>query len=155
MATETEHKYLVDAELWKHITPDKSAEIKQAYLFSTAEKTVRVRTAGEKGFITIKGKSVGASRPEYEYEIPLADANEMIKNFCDKVVEKTRHYVSYKNKTWEVDVFESLNAGLIVAEIELDSEDEKYAKPDWVGKDVTDDKRYANANLAVRPYSEW
>lgn len=155
MIIEIEHKYLVKHELWKQIVPGKSVPIKQAYLSKDQSKTIRVRVAGEKGFITIKGKSVGASRPEYEYEIPLPEANELIEKFCSGVIEKTRHYVQHENKTWEVDVFDGLNKGLIVAEIELNSEDEIYSKPAWIDRDVTTDRRYANSNLIVNPFSTW
>lgn len=155
MPTETEHKYLVDKKLWKQIKSDNRVVIRQGYLSTDPDKTIRVRTSGEKGFITIKGKTVGATRPEFEYEIPLSEANQLINDFCKNIVEKTRHYVNYENKTWEVDVFEGLNSGLIVAEIELESEDELYARPDWVGLNVTTDNRYANSNLSVKPYSTW
>lgn len=155
MATEIEHKYLVNTELWLQVVPDKSVEIKQGYLLTEPNKTIRVRTKGQIGFITIKGKTIGASRPEFEYEIPLADANQLIANFCSNVIEKTRHYVFYKNNTWEVDVFDGLNQGLIVAEIELNSEEELYQKPDWVTKNVTDDTKYANSNLSIKPFSTW
>jgi CYTH domain-containing protein len=155
MATEIEHKYLVNFELWLQVVPDKSVEIKQGYLLTDPNKTVRVRTKGQVGYITIKGKTIGASRPEFEYEIPLADANQLITNFCSNVIEKTRHYVFYKNNTWEVDVFDGLNQGLIVAEIELNSEEELYQKPDWVTKNITDDTQYANSNLSIKPFSTW
>jgi len=155
MATEIEHKYLVNAELWLQVEPKKSVEIKQGYLLTDPNKTVRVRTTGQVGFITIKGKTIGASRPEFEYEIPLADANQLIANFCNNVIEKTRHYIFTKNKTWEVDVFEGLNQGLIVAEIELNSEEELYQKPNWVTKNVTDDTNYVNSNLSIKPFSTW
>ncbi|CAN5910916.1 CYTH domain-containing protein [soil metagenome] len=155
MIIEIEHKYLVNAERWKQVTPFKIVPIRQAYLSKDPEKTIRIRVAGDKGFITIKGKSVGASRPEYEYEIPLAEAEELIKNFCNNLIEKTRHYVLYENKTWEVDIFDGLNSGLIVAEIELNAEDEEYSKPDWIDRDVTRDKKYANSNLTVNPFTSW
>lgn len=155
MATEIEHKYLVNKELWLQVVPDKSIEIKQGYLLTDPNKTIRVRTKGQVGYITIKGKTTGASRPEFEYEIPLADANQLIANFCSNVIEKTRHYVFYKNNTWEVDVFDGLNQGLIVAEIELNSEEELYQKPDWATINVTDDAKYANSNLSIKPFSTW
>ncbi|MEO5643408.1 MAG: CYTH domain-containing protein [Bacteroidia bacterium] len=155
MIIEIEHKYLVKAERWKQVTPFKIVPIRQAYLSKDPEKTIRIRVAGDKGFITIKGKSVGASRPEYEYEIPLAEAEELIKNFCNNLIEKTRHYVLYENKTWEVDIFEGLNSGLIIAEIELNAENEEYSKPDWIDHDVTTDKKYANSNLTVNPFTTW
>lgn len=155
MATETEHKYLVKKELWEKVVPDKSVLIRQAYMVTDPEKVIRLRTKGDKAFITIKGKAQGASRPEFEYEIPFADAMELIRDFCSALVEKTRHYVTYENKLWEVDEFAGLNAGLFVAEIELRDEDEKYPIPGWVSENVTMDHRYANSNLAVHPYNTW
>jgi CYTH domain-containing protein len=124
-------------------------------LLTNPDKTIRVRTKGNNGYITIKGKTVGASRPEFEYEIPIADANELIDSFCANLIEKTRHIVIHDNKTWEIDEFKDLNEGLIVAEIELTSEDEKYSIPNWVDKNVTDDLRYANSNLTIKPYKTW
>ncbi len=155
MATEIEHKYLVNTDIWKNIIPDKSVEIRQAYLQTDPEKTIRIRTKGKSGFFTIKGKTVGASRLEFEYEIPIADANELINKFCSNLIEKTRHIVIHDNNTWEVDEFKGLNEGLIVAEIELASEDEKYSIPNWVDKNVTDDLRYANSNLTIKPFKTW
>jgi adenylate cyclase len=107
------------------------------------------------GFITIKGKSTGASRLEFEYEIPIDDAIELINKFCSNLIEKTRHIVIHDNNTWEVDEFKGLNAGLIVAEIELTSEDEIYSIPDWIDKNVTEDLRYANSNLTIKPFTTW
>jgi adenylate cyclase len=155
MATEIEHKYLVKQELWKKVVPEKSVEITQAYLHSDNLKTVRVRTAGPKGFLTVKGKTVGYSRLEFEYEIPLTDAKELIKKLTTNIIEKTRHYVVYENKTWEVDEFKGANKGLFVAEIELKAEDESYLKPEWVGENVSDNKKYSNSNLSVKPYTSW
>ena len=155
MPIEIEHKYLVNAEEWSRVIPEKSITIKQGYIHAAPDKTVRVRTKADKGYITIKGKTVGASRPEFEYDIPLADAQELLINFCSQLIEKTRHLITYDHKTWEVDVFEGLNAGLIVAEIELKDERELYQKPTWIGADVTMDVKYSNAQLASVPYSQW
>ena len=155
MATEIEHKYLVIKDIWKKIIPNKSVEIRQAYLLTDPEKTIRVRTKGNSGFITIKGKSNGSSRLEFEYEIPIEDANELINKFCSNLIEKTRHIVIHDNNTWEVDEFKGLNAGLIVAEIELASEDEKYSIPNWIDKNVTENIRYANSNLSINPFMTW
>lgn len=155
MPTETEHKYLVKPAQWKKVKPKKSVAIKQGYLHSDPAKTIRIRTAGKKAYITIKGKTEKASRPEYEYEIPLAHANELLKLFCNHLIEKNRYHVTFKGKTWEVDEFKGNNAGLLVAEIELKSEDETYALPDWAGKNVTDNPAYANANLVRKPYKMW
>jgi adenylate cyclase len=129
MATEIEHKYLVIKDIWGKIIPNKSVEIRQAYLLTDPEKTIRVRTKGNSGFITIKGKANRASRLEFEYEIPIEDAIELINKFCSNLIEKIRHIVIHDNNTWEVDEFKGLNEGLIVAEIELTSEDEKYSIP--------------------------
>lgn len=155
MPTEIEHKYLVDKELWKLASPYASSSIKQAYMLTDPNKTIRVRTTNHQGFITIKGKSIGASRPEFEYEIPLEEALQLITHFCSNLIEKTRHYIVYENKTWEVDVFEGTNAGLIVAEIELESENENYLKPNWILQNVTNESKYANSNLTLNPYSLW
>lgn len=155
MAIEIEYKYLVKAEVWKEVVPEKSIKIRQGYLLTDPDKTIRVRTKGSSGYITIKGKVVGASRPEFEYEIPLADANQLIDGFCSNVVEKIRHLIVHDHKTWEVDVFSGMNEGLIVAEIELTREDEKYSLPEWVDKEVTDDIRYANSNLSIKPFKTW
>jgi CYTH domain-containing protein len=155
MATEIEHKFLVFKNIWEKVIPYKSVEIKQAYLLTDPEKTIRVRTKGNSGFITIKGKSNGASRLEFEYEIPIEDANELINKFCSNLIEKTRHIVIHDDNTWEVDEFKGLNEGLIVAEIELKSEDEKYSIPNWIDKNVTEDLRYANSNLTLKPFSTW
>lgn len=155
MAIEIEYKYLVKLDLWNKISPPKSVRIKQGYLATEPGKSIRVRVLDQKGFITIKGATVGAKRLEYEYEIPLEDAEELLANFCTKLVSKTRHYVLYDNHTWEVDVFDGLNSGLIIAEIELQSEDEVYSKPEWIGEDVTHDFRYSNSNLSLNPYSTW
>ena len=155
MPTEIEHKYLVNTNLWSQVTPDKSVQIKQAYLLIDPNKTIRVRTDGEIGYITIKGKATGASRPEFEYSIPVDEANQLINDFCTNLIEKTRHYIIYDHKTWEVDVFEGLNSGLVVAEIELVNENENYIKPNWVEQNVTNDSKYANANLSIRPFNTW
>jgi CYTH domain-containing protein len=155
MPTEIEHKYLVNHALWKQIVPDESKAVKQGYLSSSAVSSVRVRVLGDQGFVTIKGKSTNASRLEYEYEIPLAHAEEMLATFCSQDITKTRHYVQHGAHTWEVDEFHGPNAGLIVAEIELSSVDEQYELPEWIGENVTTDKRYSNANLVLRPFTTW
>ena len=155
MPIETEHKYLVNYELWQQIIPNKSVHIKQAYLLTDPNKTIRIRTAVNAGFFTIKGKTISASRPEFEYEIPIEEANQLIENFCSELIEKTRHYVVQENKTWEVDVFEGMNAGLIIAEIELVDEHEEYTKPNWVTQNVTDDPQYFNSNLSLKPFTTW
>lgn len=155
MALEIEHKYLVKPEAWARAVPHKSVALQQAYLSTDPEKTIRVRTMNDSAYMTIKGKSQGAARLEYEYEIPLSDARELIRNFSSQLVEKIRHYVEVDGKTWEVDEFKGANEGLFVAEIELATEDEHYLLPDWAGMNVTHDQRYANSNLSVRPFKSW
>ncbi len=155
MPKEIEHKYLVDKIAWKSVTPDKSHHILQGYLSTDPEMTIRVRIWDDKGFITIKGKTHGATRLEYEYEIPFTHATELLASFCTNNIEKMRHVVTHDNMLWEVDEFEGLNEGLLVAEIELSSEEEKYSLPPWIDKDVTDDMRYANSNLSEKPFTTW
>jgi CYTH domain-containing protein len=128
----------------------------QGYLSIEKLRTIRVRTACQKGFITIKGLRNGFSRPEYEYEIPLKDALEMLESLCLKpVIEKVRYKVMHNNSIWEVDVFENENAGLIIAELELDNEDARFELPDWAGEEVTSDSRYSNSNLVKNPFPTW
>lgn len=155
MALEIEHKYLVKPEAWAKVIPYKSVALQQAYLLTDPEKTIRVRTMNDSAYMTIKGKSQGATRLEYEYEIPLNDARELIRNFSSHLVEKIRHYVVFEGKTWEVDEFKGHNEGLLVAEIELKAEDEHYLLPDWADNNVTDDPRYANSNLSINPFKSW
>lgn len=154
MAIEIERKFLVTSDAWRQGA--RTEEIKQGYLASGSRCVVRVRTKGSKGFLTIKSSARGMSRAEFEYEVPLADAVAMLQGLSAKApIEKTRHVVIYAGKTWEVDEFHGVNAGLVVAEIELGSETETFAKPSWLGQEVTEDIRYANASLAECPYSEW
>ncbi|SOD15165.1 CYTH domain-containing protein [Pedobacter xixiisoli] len=155
MAVEIEHKYLVLENIWDKEVAHDHMVIRQGYLQTDPNKTIRVRTKGPQGYLTIKGKAVGASRPEFEYEIPVEEANELLNHFCTNLIDKTRYYVVYEGKTWEVDVFGGLNEGLVVAEIELSSEGETYSLPSWAGENVTTDMRYANSNLTINPFSMW
>jgi adenylate cyclase len=154
MGKEIERKFLVVGEAWR--TLGEGTRYRQGYLSTVKERTVRVRRAGNKGALTVKGVSVGATRKEYEYEIPVADADEMIDQLCEKpIVEKNRYRIPIGDLTWEVDEFLGVNEGLIVAEVELRSEDQPVDKPDWIGAEVTGDPRYFNANLVARPFSTW
>ena len=127
----------------------------QGYLNRDKERTVRVRVAGEQAFLTLKGLTTGASRAEFEYEIPVADAEQLLK-LCDgPIVQKVRHAVVYQGFRWEVDEFLGENAGLVVAEVELQQEDQPFERPGWLGQEVTEDPRYFNSNLAANPYSAW
>ncbi len=152
MPVEIERKFLVIGEDWKTGTPTRMV---QGYLNRDKARTVRVRVAGNVGWVTIKGASVGMTRAEFEYETPLQDAEQMLK-LCDgPIIEKDRWLFVQDGMTWEIDEFFGENAGLIVAEIELESETQSFARPDWVGKEVTDDPRYFNSSLTQHPFGEW
>ncbi len=154
MPKEIERKFLVKDDSWR--SPDPGKRYRQGYLSTVKERTVRVRTAGDKGLITVKGISTGATRSEYEYEIPFSDANEMLDQLCERpLIEKTRYRISAGGLVWEVDEFEGDNSGLITAEVELKDENEAVSIPGWVGEEVTGDSRYFNANLVARPFSSW
>jgi len=144
---EIERKFLVDHEKWDALIKPEPNHIIQAYLLNTPEKTIRIRVKGDKGFITIKGKTIGISRSEFEYGIPLSEANEMIDLFAEKTIDKYRYEIKIEKHLWEVDVFQGKLKGLILAEIELNSEAEKFVKPDWVTEDVSHDEQYYNAKL--------
>ncbi|MCP4428246.1 MAG: CYTH domain-containing protein [Chloroflexi bacterium] len=153
MGTEIERKFLVVGNGWRET---EGKLYRQGYLNSAKERVVRVRVVGEKGYLTIKGVNVGAVRAEFEYEIPVEEANEMLNSLCEwPIVEKQRHIVEFGGFTWEVDAFADENEGLVVAEIELESEDQSFDKPDWIGEEVTDDPRYYNVNLVKRPFQTW
>jgi CYTH domain-containing protein len=154
MPKEIERKFLVTGDGWR--VKGVGKRYRQGYLSTVKERTVRVRTVGETGFITVKGISVGAARSEYEYEIPAADANEMLDRLCERpLIEKTRYRIPMAGVVWEVDEFAGENRGLIVAEVELESEDQQVSLPEWIGREVTDDPRYFNANLVAHPFSRW
>ncbi len=154
MPKEIERKFLVKDDSWR--SPDPGKRYRQGYLSTVKERTVRVRTAGDKGFITVKGISTGATRSEYEYEIPLADANEMLDQLCERpLIEKTRCRIPFAGLVWEVDEFDGDNLGLITAEVELKDEKQAVSIPDWVGEEVTGDSRYFNANIVAQPFSRW
>ena len=154
MGREIERKFLVKDDSWR--AGATGTPYRQGYLSAGGGPTVRVRVAGETGYVTIKGKAVGASRAEYEYEIPRADAEEMLATLAvTPIVEKVRYRVAYGGLVWEVDEFGGANAGLVVAEVELQDERQRVQLPAWVGREVTGDGRYTNASLAVRPWRTW
>jgi adenylate cyclase len=154
MGLEIERKFLVKNDNWKSVA-DSGTKVKQGYLNSEMERTVRVRTASEKGILTIKGKNQNLTRAEFEYEIPIDDADALM-NLCEKpIIEKTRHLVKMDTNTWEIDVFEGKNKGLVVAEIELQSEDQVVQYPDWLGQEVSTDARYFNSSLIKNPFENW
>ena len=154
MALEIERKYLVDLE--KLGTLPTGNRIKQGYLSTNKEAVVRVRVKNDKAYLTIKGSNVGVTRLEFEYEIPLDEANEMLEKLCQKpIIDKTRYLIEYENHTWELDIFYGDNEGLVVAEVELSSEDENINLPIWIKEEVSHDERYYNSNLMKHPYKDW
>ena len=154
MGIEIERKFLINRD--KIGTLENGYQIKQGYIQTVDLTTVRVRIRDKEAFLTIKGKSEGASRLEFEYPIPLEDANDMLNNLCQtSFINKTRYLVKYKGHVWEVDIFEGSNKGLVIAEIELQSEDEVFTLPHWITKEVTDNTKYYNSNLIEYPYSRW
>ena len=153
MAVEIERKFLVKSDAWR--VGAVGTVLKQGYLTQDADRTVRIRVAGEQGFVTIKGRRGGLARDEFEYEIPLADAEALLGLCLRPLIEKVRHIVWHAENRWEVDEFSGDNEGLIVAELELPAEDAVFERPEWLGDEVSDDARYFNSRLAQHPYSNW
>lgn len=154
MGQEIERKFLVRNADWR-VQADEGMRFRQAYLHSDSHVAIRVRVVGDEAYLTIKGGG-GIVRAEYEYAISAGDAQDMIDTLCgDGIVDKTRYLVRNGGHVWEVDVFAGDNEGLVVAEIELSSPDEPFARPSWLGREVSDDPRYLNANLVKRPYRLW
>jgi len=154
MPKEIERKFLIKSDVYKSLGAGEY--IHQGFLSTVKERVVRVRIRGEKAWLTIKGISHGATRAEYEYEIPFADAQFMLENLCEKpTIEKHRYLVPFAGFTWEVDEFHGENDGLVVAEIELPKEDTEFDLPEWAGEEVTHDARYYNANLVKNPFRNW
>ena len=153
MGVEIERKFLVVDESWRGCGV--ATAYRQGYLSREAGRTVRIRRAGEHAFITIKGVTTGASRAEYEYEIPVADAEELLAMCIPPLIDKTRTVIVHEGHKWEVDEFHGENAGLVVAEIELPREDTDFVRPPWVGEEVTHDRRYYNSALVAHPYTKW
>ncbi|MFA5689626.1 MAG: CYTH domain-containing protein [Kiritimatiellales bacterium] len=148
MKQEIERKFLVKDHSWR-LSAGVGVKITQGYLSSGAESTVRVRVAGGRGFLTVKGRPAGIARTELEYEIPPADALYMIEHLCGgRVITKTRYTVKYAGAVWEIDEFSGAHTGLVLAEIELEAEDQPVGAPDWLGEEVSADRRYTNAALA-------
>lgn len=144
---EIEYKFLVDEAKWKRVEKSVPSRIIQGYLSNKKECTVRVRIKNEKGFLTIKGENKGIVRDEFEYEIPLNEAEKMLELFIEKKIEKDRYKIPFEGKNWEVDVFHGKLSGLILAELEVESENEKFKLPDWVTEDVSTNPKYFNSVL--------
>jgi CYTH domain-containing protein len=154
MAKEIERKFLVKRDLWK--PRDEGTWYKQGYLNSQKERVVRVRIAGTKAMLTVKGLTKGVSRSEFEYPLPVEDAAVLLDQICEQpVIEKHRHKETHGGHTWEIDVFHGENDGLVVAELELTSESEAFERPAWIGEEVSSDPRYFNSNLLKNPYKDW
>lgn len=153
MGTEIERKFLVVGDAWR--AGATGTLFRQGYLSTHKERTVRVRREGEHAKLTIKGVTVGARRAEYEYPIPVADADDLLALCEQPLIEKTRYAIAVGRHTFEVDEFHGANAGLIIAEVELADEDEPFEHPPWLGAEVTHDARYFNANLVAMPFSQW
>jgi len=155
MAIEIEHKFLLKNNDWRKQVA-RSIKYKQGYLSAQPTCSIRVRISDTQAWLNIKSATIGSHRNEYEYEIPLLDANEILSTLCAKpIIEKTRHFVVDDNNTWEIDEFSGVNQGLIVAELEISEIGKVFTKPSWLGLEVTDDLRYYNNNLARYPYTEW
>jgi adenylate cyclase len=154
MAKEIERKFLVHLRKWADLGEGKA--IRQGYLCATKQSSVRVRTYGDKAYVTIKGHTSDTTRDEYEYEIPLTDANEIMGTLCEHPpIEKTRYRIVFKGHTFEVDEYAGANHGLTVAEVELKEPREHVELPDWIDREVTGDPQYYNSNLSIKPFSTW
>ena len=155
MGVEIERKFLIDHEKWDLLNKPDGVHYRQGYILNNGQETIRVRVSDRQGFLNLKSKVSSMTRKEYEYEIPLAEAIEILNAFTKHRTEKIRYRIPFETKIWEVDVFLGDNAGLIVAEIELTGESDKFIKPDWITTEVTDDGRYSNASLSVHPFKGW
>lgn len=153
MAQEIERKFLVKGDSWRN---NSGMHIRQGYLHNEKDGVVRVRTNEDRGYLTIKGSTKGITRLELEYGIPVDEANEILDKLCQKpIIEKVRYEAFVDGMKWEIDEFSKENSGLILAEIELETENQDFIKPDWLGIEVSNDFRYMNANLVKKPYSKW
>jgi len=155
MAIEIERKFQLAGDAWR-AQVSRSTLLRQGYLANTTRASVRVRLAGDSGWLSVKAMTRALARAEYEVQIPASDANEMLDRLCEgPLIEKWRHIVVYQGSRWEIDEFLAANAGLVIAELELDSEDAPFARPPWLGAEVTHDERYYNFRLAQHPYRHW
>ncbi len=155
MATEIERKFLLKDDSWK-AQADEGIYFRQGYFAQPEKASIRVRLSANRAYLNIKSAELGITRLEYEYEIPVADAAEMLDRLCETPqIEKTRYHVNYADHVWEVDVFMGDNSGLVVAEIELSAENEEFERPPWLAEEVSDDHRYYNVCLAKHPFRDW
>jgi adenylate cyclase len=155
MAVEIERKFRVSSDAWR-ATVRRSTLLRQGYLANTERASVRVRVDGQHGWLSVKAMRAGTTRDEYEVQIPLSDAREMLDRLCEGLpIEKWRHIVEHGGRSWEIDEFLAENAGLVIAELELESEDAAFERPAWLGQEVTDEERYYNVRLSQRPFRHW
>jgi adenylate cyclase len=155
MAVEIERKFTVRSDAWRAAVR-RSTLLRQGYLANTERASIRVRLAGDQGWLSVKAMTRGLARAEYEAVIAAADANEMLGALCEgPLIEKWRHIVPHEGNEWEIDEFLAANAGLVIAELELDSEQQPFALPAWIGAEVTQDERYYNFRLSQHPYTRW
>ena len=156
MGVEIERKFLVRNDTWRKLARDKGVSIRQGYLSIAQKATVRVRRIGDHAFLTIKSKVSGVRRSEFEYPLPVADADQMLDQLCRKpIIDKVRYRIPTGALHWEIDDFFGQNAGLVIAEIELKSEGDEFERPSWLGREVTGMKRFYNSSLTQHPYSTW
>jgi len=154
MATEIERKYLVKGDSWRSVAV--GSVYRQGYIATQGGATVRVRIAADKGYLTIKGVRVGFSRSEFEYLIPLEDAENMLHTLCERpLIEKIRYKIEWDDLIWEIDEFDGANKGLILAEVELKDENQLFEIPSWIGEEVSQDPRYYNSYLVQHPFTQW
>jgi len=155
MGIEIERKFLLKDDSWRQ-QADAGTRYRQGYLIGAKQASVRVRIEGDKAYLNIKSMTLGVTRQEYQYPLPLNEAQELLDSLCEKpLVEKTRYKIQHAGHEWEIDVFTGENAGLVVAEVELQTEQESLSLPSWVGVEVSADPRYYNVNLVKHPYSKW
>ena len=155
MPVEIERKYLLRNNDWR-LQADEGTAYVQGYLIGSKQASVRLRIEGDKAFLNIKSATLSVSRKEYEYPVPMEEAQEILDTLCEApLIEKTRYFIHQDGLKWEIDEFSGENQGLIVAEVELDSEDQQIELPSWCGKEVSDDPRYYNVSLVKQPYSKW
>jgi adenylate cyclase len=154
MAREIERKFLVRDKRYRQLA--KPVSCRQGYLSTAKERIVRVRIRGDKAYLTVKGATNGITRSEYEYEIPVAEAEQMLERLCEKpIIEKDRYEIECDGMVWQVDEFHGPNEGLVIAEVQLDREDHKITVPEWIGEEVSGESKYFNSNLVQNPYSNW
>ncbi len=155
MATEIEHKFLIINHDWRK-DADEGITMVQGYMGSNEKSSIRIRINGDSANLNIKSKTIGIQRSEFDYPLPVDEAKEILESLCDRpFIEKTRFHVMHDEHEWEIDVFAGVNEGLIVAELELNSVDEQFTRPDWLGEDVSEDPRYYNICLVTHPYKDW